>query len=136
MPPRSTPAPPRGSCGECGCRISLIGPALTDGLCKPCRVEASAQRQRRFPPLLKSGWTAGLRRDWRGVPCGPHALPKRSVCARHLAEELELARAEAWLGASFFTMLPHQGIEGCVRTPPSGRHVVARYDDPSGRSAA
>lgn len=37
--PREPEGPPRGSCGECGCRILLVGPALEDGLCKPCRTE-------------------------------------------------------------------------------------------------
>ncbi|WP_327328709.1 hypothetical protein OG735_41320 (plasmid) [Streptomyces sp. NBC_01210] len=37
--PRELEGPPRGSCGECGCRIFLTGPALEDGLCKPCRTE-------------------------------------------------------------------------------------------------
>ncbi|RPK55899.1 hypothetical protein [Streptomyces sp. ADI95-17] len=37
--PRELEGPPRGSCGECGCRIFLTGPALKDGLCKPCRTE-------------------------------------------------------------------------------------------------
>jgi hypothetical protein len=34
--------PPRGSCGECGARIMLIGNALDDGLCKPCRTSGTA----------------------------------------------------------------------------------------------
>ncbi|MEU7967342.1 hypothetical protein AB0D09_28345 [Streptomyces sp. NPDC049097] len=33
---------PRSACGECGCRIFLAGPALTDGLCKPDRRNAVA----------------------------------------------------------------------------------------------
>ncbi|WP_381789523.1 hypothetical protein [Streptomyces niveus] len=36
---RAPEGPPRGSCGECGCRIFLTGPAVEDGLCKPCRTE-------------------------------------------------------------------------------------------------
>ncbi|MGV4982237.1 hypothetical protein ACVB8X_34245 [Streptomyces sp. NRAIS4] len=36
--PAATGAP-RGTCGACGCRILLIGPALADALCKPCREE-------------------------------------------------------------------------------------------------
>ncbi|WP_329169403.1 hypothetical protein OG709_35725 (plasmid) [Streptomyces sp. NBC_01267] len=36
---REPEGPPRGSCGECGCRIFLTGPAREDGLCKPCRTE-------------------------------------------------------------------------------------------------
>lgn len=42
----ATAAPPRrGTCGDCGCRILLVGGALKDGLCKPCRTER--------------GWTSG-----------------------------------------------------------------------------
>ncbi|WP_326743367.1 hypothetical protein [Streptomyces sp. NBC_01768] len=37
--PRELEGPLRGSCGECECRIFLTGPALKDGLCKPCRTE-------------------------------------------------------------------------------------------------
>ncbi len=37
--PRRLEGPPRGSCGECRCRIFLTGPALEDCLCKPCRTE-------------------------------------------------------------------------------------------------
>ncbi|WP_331748285.1 hypothetical protein [Streptomyces sp. NBC_00648] len=48
-PRRPPPGPPRGSCGDCGCRIFLVGPACADGLCKPCRTEradrAGAVRQ-------------------------------------------------------------------------------------------
>ncbi|MER5227212.1 hypothetical protein [Streptomyces flaveus] len=37
--PRKLEGPPRRSCGEYGCRIFLVGPAIEDGLCKPCRTE-------------------------------------------------------------------------------------------------
>ncbi|WP_189389969.1 hypothetical protein [Streptomyces sp. SDr-06] len=39
---RQPEGPPRGSCGDCGCRILLTGRALEDGLCKLCREEAAA----------------------------------------------------------------------------------------------
>lgn len=35
---------PRGDCGECGAKIRLIGKALDDGLCLPCRDELVAAR--------------------------------------------------------------------------------------------
>ncbi|WP_242434246.1 hypothetical protein [Streptomyces sp. CB01580] len=38
VPVQQTPeGPPCGACGECGVWIYMIGHALTDGLCKPCR---------------------------------------------------------------------------------------------------
>jgi hypothetical protein len=45
--PRSAPAGPpdgitRSNCGECGARIRLIGKALDDGLCLPCREEMAS----------------------------------------------------------------------------------------------
>ncbi|MFC7219429.1 hypothetical protein ACFQLX_14800 [Streptomyces polyrhachis] len=33
------PGPPRGTCHDCGARIMVTGPAVEDGLCKPCREE-------------------------------------------------------------------------------------------------
>ena len=33
---------PRSNCGECGARIRLIGQALNDGLCLPCREEMAS----------------------------------------------------------------------------------------------
>lgn len=45
--PRSAPVGPpdgitRSNCGECGARIRLIGKALDDGLCLPCREEMAS----------------------------------------------------------------------------------------------
>jgi hypothetical protein len=37
---------PRGDCGECGARIKLIGQALDDGLCLPCRSELAGRAVR------------------------------------------------------------------------------------------
>ncbi|MGW3177190.1 hypothetical protein [Streptomyces sp. NPDC001153] len=42
--PAATDAP-RGNCGACGCRILRLGPALADGLCKPCREELTGFAQ-------------------------------------------------------------------------------------------
>ncbi|MFG2097238.1 hypothetical protein [Streptomyces sp. NPDC048612] len=83
---------PRGSCSECGCRIFQIGPALTDGLCKPCRTEAVATAEQPAPVEAVEGPTCSA---VGGVPCGRDALPNRRVCARHLAQEFALAGAKA-----------------------------------------
>ncbi|MGV9248022.1 hypothetical protein [Streptomyces sp. NPDC003710] len=84
--PRVLEGPPRGDCGDCGARIMLTGPALEDGLCKLCREEAAADA-----PALSSA-AAAVRPICSGrhgdVPCGREALPTRSVCARHLVQEL------------------------------------------------
>ncbi|MFF7705353.1 hypothetical protein [Streptomyces lydicus] len=90
---REVQGPPRGSCDECGCRILVIGPALDDGLCKPCRLEAAAAAGER--PALAEAAGAATCSGVGGVPCIRYALPRRSVCSRHLAEELALAGAEA-----------------------------------------
>ncbi|MEV8528720.1 hypothetical protein AB0451_31965 [Streptomyces sp. NPDC052000] len=79
------PGPPRATCGECGCRIFLIGPSLTDGLCKPCRthhsqVEGEVQETGAGPSVKCAGWN--------GLPCDRPALPTRTVCARHRAREM------------------------------------------------
>jgi hypothetical protein len=79
--------PPRGAYG---CRIFLTGPALTDGLCKPCRREAAAEAatgSHSAAAAVEPVTCAG--RD--GVPCGRQALPTRTVCARHRAQELDAA---------------------------------------------
>ncbi|WP_262371322.1 hypothetical protein [Streptomyces sp. WAC01526] len=89
---REVEGPPRGSCDECGCRIFLVGPALEDGLCKPCRTEAAATVERPAPVEVAGVATCS---GVGGVQCGRDALPHRSVCARHLAEELALTGAEA-----------------------------------------
>ncbi|MFD5426371.1 hypothetical protein [Streptomyces sp. NPDC127084] len=80
--------PPRGSCGDCGARIMLTGRALEDGLCKPCREEASALAADQAPAA--SGGTETPVCSGRGghVPCGREPLPCRSVCARRRVKEL------------------------------------------------
>ncbi|MFB7552584.1 hypothetical protein [Streptomyces sp. NPDC056154] len=92
--PRKLEGPPRGSCGECGCRIFLTGRALEDGLCKLCREEAAAlAASSPAVPGSPSGPVACPGAD--GVPCGRQALPTRGVCARHLAQELALTDVKA-----------------------------------------
>jgi hypothetical protein len=84
---REPQGPPRGACGECGCRIVLVGQALTDGLCKPCRREAAAgpgTETTAAAMAVEPEMCAG----WDGVACGRPALPTRTVCARHRASEL------------------------------------------------
>ncbi|MFI8301324.1 hypothetical protein ACIGCZ_36040 [Streptomyces nigra] len=78
--------PPRGSCGDCGARIMLTGRALEDGLCKLCREEASTAATG-DTPTAAAGRAVCSGQDG-GVPCGRRALPTRSVCARHLVQEL------------------------------------------------
>ncbi|WP_329182191.1 hypothetical protein OG754_40360 (plasmid) [Streptomyces decoyicus] len=91
---RELEGPPRGRCGECGCKTFLVGPALTDGLCKPCRTEAAAASAAERPaPAAAAGAVSCSRIG--GVPCGRDALPNRRVCARHLAQELAVAEAKA-----------------------------------------
>ncbi|MFF8717503.1 hypothetical protein ACF07T_39825 [Streptomyces sp. NPDC015184] len=86
--PYEPAGPPRGSCGECGARIMLTGNALTDGLCKPCREEATTQ-----PPVSPTAATTAAGpiacsgRDGT-VPCTRETLPTRTVCLRHRAQEL------------------------------------------------
>lgn len=79
--------PPRGSCGDCGARILLTGPALEDSLCKLCREEASAAATGDTPAASAGRRVVCSGRDG-GVPCSREALPTRSVCARHLVQEL------------------------------------------------
>ncbi|MFG2569180.1 hypothetical protein ACGFR6_27605 [Streptomyces sp. NPDC048567] len=76
MPAQREPeGPPRGSCDECGCRILLMGPALEDSLCKPCRTELGAFGGHRRRPAADAdgrlGATPGVARapaaDRRGV---------------------------------------------------------------------
>ncbi|MFE9387569.1 hypothetical protein ACFYMO_30770 [Streptomyces sp. NPDC007025] len=85
--PRELEGPPRGSCGECGCRIFLTGRALEDGLCKACRQEAGTSAAVGAAQEPQHGRCAGL----DGVPCGRPMLPSRLVCVRHRAAELTAA---------------------------------------------
>ncbi|MCZ1012651.1 hypothetical protein [Streptomyces lydicus] len=91
---RELAGPPRGSCTECGCRIFLVGSALTDGLCKLCRTEAADASAVERLALAEAAGTVSCS-GVGGVPCSRGALPNRSVCARHLAEVLALTEAEA-----------------------------------------
>ncbi|BCK72709.1 hypothetical protein Srufu_066620 [Streptomyces libani subsp. rufus] len=68
---RKVEDPPRGSCGECGCRIFLVGPALEDSLCKPCRTR-QPQRQRNGPHSAKQ-----LERQPAPVSAESHAAVSR-----------------------------------------------------------
>ncbi|MFI0742683.1 hypothetical protein ACH4PU_32075 [Streptomyces sp. NPDC021100] len=90
---RVTVGPPRGFCGDCGARMPMVGRALEEGQCTPCREEAATPAPLQAPAaeeqlLLCSG------RDPRGGPCGRQALPTRSVCARHRIQELAAEAAE------------------------------------------
>jgi hypothetical protein len=79
--------PPRGSCGDCGARIFLTGRAFKDRLCKLCREEASAAATGDTPAASAGRRVVCSGRDG-GVLCSREALPTRSVCARHLVQEL------------------------------------------------
>lgn len=91
LAPREPTGPPRGSCGECGCRTFLVGGALDDGLCKPCREQAASGSGAGGSGQQQTGPVKCAGRD--GVSCDRPALPTRTVCARHRA--LELAGAGA-----------------------------------------
>ncbi|MFD8259562.1 hypothetical protein ACFV19_11570 [Streptomyces griseoluteus] len=90
---REVEGPPRGSCGDCGARIVVMGRAIGDGLCKLCREEAAVLRT---PVVLAR--TAPAEQTCSGrdgdVPCGRKPLPSRSVCGTHRVQELagEVAR--------------------------------------------
>lgn len=57
---RALEGPPRSSCGECGCRIFLTGPAVGDGLCKPCRTELGGRSGAATPAVAQPQRTG----DW------------------------------------------------------------------------
>ncbi|MFE0737457.1 hypothetical protein [Streptomyces sp. NPDC058855] len=104
---RTVEGPERGTCGECGARIFLIGRALDDSLCKPCREElhpdtapasraaavipAPAQPHTETPaPVERVLETApspcqGQEGD---APCTREALPLRRLCRRHTVQQL------------------------------------------------
>lgn len=75
----------RADCRTCGCRINLVGPALVDRLCMPCRESHSPSAEEpesAGPPAQCIGW--------RGESCDRLAIPTRPVCARHRAKELSV----------------------------------------------
>ncbi|MER5465560.1 hypothetical protein ABT010_33705 [Streptomyces sp. NPDC002668] len=64
--------------------IFLVGKALDDGLCKLCREDAvQAEAPHGQAQSGPTTCTGGGR-----VPCNRPALPTRTVCARHRAQEL------------------------------------------------
>ncbi|CCK32951.1 hypothetical protein BN159_p76 (plasmid) [Streptomyces davaonensis JCM 4913] len=87
--PREPEGPPRGSCGDCGARIIVVGRALEDGLCKLCREEAAALGAAvvATPAAAPAGQETCSDRDGT-APCGRKALPSRSVCGVHRVQEL------------------------------------------------
>ncbi|WP_432158760.1 hypothetical protein [Streptomyces sp. bgisy153] len=86
---RELEGPPRGTCGDCGARIVLIGRALEDGLCKLCREEAAVLGATivAAPSVTPAGQETCSGRDGT-VPCGRKPLPSRSVCGIHRVQEL------------------------------------------------
>ncbi|MDX3208455.1 hypothetical protein [Streptomyces scabiei] len=89
---REPQGPPRGSCGDCGARIVVVGRALEDGLCKLCREEAAALGTAFVPapsaaPAIPAGQETCSGRDGK-VRCGRKPLPYRSVCGVHRVQEL------------------------------------------------
>ncbi|MEU0119094.1 hypothetical protein ABZ137_36805 [Streptomyces bobili] len=85
---REPEGPPRGSCGDCGARIVVIGRSLEDGLCKLCREEAAALAAVVVPAqTAPAGQETCAGRDG-DVPCGRRPLPSRSVCGVHRVQEL------------------------------------------------
>ncbi len=85
---REPEGPPRGSCGDCGARIVVIGRALEDGLCKLCREEAAMRGTAVGPAqTAPAGQETCSGRDG-DAPCGRKSLPSRSVCGIHRVQEL------------------------------------------------
>ncbi|MGW3269066.1 hypothetical protein [Streptomyces sp. NPDC001056] len=85
---REVEGPPRGSCGDCGARIVVIGRALEDGLCKLCREEAAVLGTAAVPaPTASAKQETCSGRDG-DAPCGRKPLPSRSVCGVHRVQEL------------------------------------------------
>ncbi|MEU6405431.1 hypothetical protein [Streptomyces sp. NPDC046985] len=84
------PGPPRGTCTGCCTRIFLVGRALADGLCPPCRSEVSRPTAPASIPMPTRPWMSEpmMCTGANDVPCGREALPTRSVCARHRILEL------------------------------------------------
>ncbi|MFF8373513.1 hypothetical protein ACF05W_32525 [Streptomyces lydicus] len=91
FPAQRVEGPRRGSCGECGCRIFLIGRALADSLCKLCREEADGLAA--AVGAEEQQTVACQRSD--GVPCGCPALSGRTLCVRHRAGDLAAAAGQA-----------------------------------------
>ncbi|WP_262505807.1 hypothetical protein [Streptomyces sp. TRM68367] len=91
---RELEGPPRGSCGDCGARIVVVGRALEDGLCKLCREEAAALATASAPEAAprQAGPATAEPQTCSGrdgdVPCGRKPLPSRSVCGVHRVQEL------------------------------------------------
>ncbi|WP_327749840.1 hypothetical protein [Streptomyces europaeiscabiei] len=89
---REPEGPPRGSCGDCGARIVMVGRAIEDGLCKLCREEAAVLGAAFVPapsaaPAVPAGQESCSGRDG-SVRCGRKPLPSRSVCGVHRVQEL------------------------------------------------
>ncbi|MFJ3637643.1 hypothetical protein [Streptomyces sp. NPDC090112] len=82
--PREPEGPQRSSCGGCGCVIFLTGRAVDTGLCKLCREEAAVEPA---APAASSVPGACSGRDDETL-CTRRALPTRSVCLTHRAQEL------------------------------------------------
>lgn len=83
---REPEGPPRGDCGGCGARVFLVGQAVADGLCRPCRdlVEHSGSATAAAMPEAAAVMCTGGDEE----PCNRLALPTRTVCLRHRSQEL------------------------------------------------
>ncbi|WP_225102496.1 hypothetical protein [Streptomyces sp. CoH27] len=80
--------PPRGSCGDCGARIIVVGRAIEDGLCKLCREEAAALGAAVPTPAAAAAGQETCSGQDGSVPCGRKPLPSRCVCGVHRVQEL------------------------------------------------
>ncbi|AOR29704.1 hypothetical protein BFF78_00085 [Streptomyces fodineus] len=78
--PREPEGPPRGSCGDGGARIIVVGRALEDGLCKLCREEAAALGAAVVPTpaATPAGQETCSGRDGT-VPCGRKSRIRESM---------------------------------------------------------
>ncbi|MFK4106703.1 hypothetical protein ACI2L1_42995 [Streptomyces sp. NPDC019531] len=86
---REQEGPPRGSCGDFGARIVVVGRALEDGLCKLCREEAAVLGTAVVLTFaaVPVGQETCSGRDGT-VPCSRTPLPSRSVCGVHRVQDL------------------------------------------------
>lgn len=88
--PRSAPDTPYATCGECQAKTHWSTEFQADGLCRTCRADRARTSQAapapapRVPAQIPAEHCVGT----VGAPCARPALPSRTVCARHRAQQL------------------------------------------------
>ncbi len=83
---------PVGNCHRCRTPLFLLGQAVVDGLCLPCREQPEQYVAARVSEAFVQ--CAGA----PGEPCTREALPTRTVCLRHRSQELAAEAAAALSG--------------------------------------